>query len=47
MIDHSVLYSSQDYLRTGTRDLNHPVLAGAKTPTVGATGRGIYSVLFL
>jgi hypothetical protein len=25
-----VLYSSQDYLRTGTHDLDHPVLASAK-----------------
>jgi hypothetical protein len=25
-----VLYSSQDHLRTGTRDLDHPVLADAE-----------------
>jgi hypothetical protein len=25
-----VLYSSQDHIRTGTRDLDHSVLAGAK-----------------
>jgi hypothetical protein len=29
-IDHSMLCSSQDHLRTGTRNLDHPVLAGAK-----------------
>jgi hypothetical protein len=25
-----VLYSSQDHLKTGTRDLEHPVLVGAE-----------------
>jgi hypothetical protein len=29
-IDHSVLCSSQNHLRTGTRDLDHPVHIGAK-----------------
>jgi hypothetical protein len=42
-----MLFSSQDYLRTGTRDLDHPVLAGAKTPLVDTPGRRIWSVLFL
>jgi hypothetical protein len=42
-----VLYSSQDHLGTGTCDLTHPVLAGAKNSIVGTPGRGIYSVLFL
>jgi hypothetical protein len=30
MIDQSVLCSSQDHLRTGMRDLDHPILAGAE-----------------
>jgi hypothetical protein len=30
MIDYSVLGSLQDHLRTGTRDLDHPILASAK-----------------
>jgi hypothetical protein len=30
MIDYSVLYSSQDHLETGIRDLDHLILAGAK-----------------
>jgi hypothetical protein len=43
-----VLCSLQDHLRTGTYDLDHPILDGAKkTQTVGAPGRGICSVLFL
>jgi hypothetical protein len=32
MIDPSVLYSSQDYFRTGMHDLDYLILAGAKTP---------------
>jgi hypothetical protein len=30
MIDYSVLCSLQDYLRTRTRDLDHPILVGAE-----------------
>jgi hypothetical protein len=30
MIDHSILYSLQDHLETGTHDLDHPVLVGAE-----------------
>jgi hypothetical protein len=30
MIKYNVLCSSQDHLRTGTHDLDHPVLAGAE-----------------
>jgi hypothetical protein len=30
MIDHSVLYSSQDHLETEICDLDHLILAGAK-----------------
>jgi hypothetical protein len=30
MIDYSVLGSLQDHLKTGTRDLDHPILASAK-----------------
>jgi hypothetical protein len=30
MIDHSVLCSSQDHLKTGTCDFDHPTLADAK-----------------
>jgi hypothetical protein len=29
-MDHSVLYSSQDHLKTGICDLDHPILPGAK-----------------
>jgi hypothetical protein len=40
MIDHSMLCSSQDHLRTGTRDLDHPVLDGLKnTDKSGDVGR--------
>jgi hypothetical protein len=30
MIDHSVLYSLQDHLRTGTRDHDHPIVYRCK-----------------
>jgi hypothetical protein len=34
-----VLGSSQDHRRTGTRDLDHPVLAGAKNTNTDAPER--------
>jgi hypothetical protein len=40
-----VLHSSQDHLRIGTHDLATLYLVDAKTPTIGAPGRGICSVL--
>jgi hypothetical protein len=41
-----VLHSSQDHLRIGTCDLDHPISCWCKkTPTAGAPGRGICSVL--
>jgi hypothetical protein len=35
MVDHSVFCISQDHLGTGTRDLDHPILAGAKNTDRG------------
>jgi hypothetical protein len=43
-----IVHSSQDHLRTGTRDLDHPISYRCKkTPMVGALGKEICSVLFL
>jgi hypothetical protein len=43
-----IVHSSQDHLRTGTRDLDHPISCRCKkTPMVGALGKEICSVLFL
>jgi hypothetical protein len=30
MIDHRMICSSQDHIRTGTCDLNHPILIGVE-----------------
>jgi hypothetical protein len=35
MIDHCVLCSSQDHLRTGMCDLDHPVLTGVENTDKG------------
>jgi hypothetical protein len=34
MIDHSVLCSSQEHLKTVTRDLYHPIVVGAENTDI-------------
>jgi hypothetical protein len=47
MIDHSVLFSSQDHLGTRTCNFDHPILAGAKNTDNWCIKNGDLHMLFL
>jgi hypothetical protein len=46
MIDHSVLCSSKDHLRTGTYDLDHPISCRCKKRRQLACKVGVFAARF-